>query len=478
MNTTDNTLNCVKFTSNPNANPQSWNIISGALPPGTQIDSVDGYTAYLMGTPDQTGTYTFAFENTGTVSPFTYTVYEITASTQSPVTATLNTPIEPITFSRSNSAPTTDIRWTIIGSYLPSGFNINQMSGVFTGTPSAVGKFAFYVADMSAYNNGLGSMPFRIDVPGIIATPSPPQPFNVNASFSVQFTDESGSTSGLSVSGTPPGSTTFNTSTGVLGGQILARGGYLVTITDEGSRQLEYLITVVENIIADPSSPYLVLVNTPMSVQFSYQLSGDVAGLVASGLLSDMQFDSTTGILRGQFATPGTRTVTISGDQYTAPLVYQIEVRSDQPVLCLHPMSRVRTSTGIKPIEQIYAGEVCYTLDSQPLCIGANIRFAPTTRFTLVSRGALSTDGIELPTNDLYITAGHPILLGGKEVDPVTLHNGTSIRPVVLDDPVNVYTLCTKQRTTCEVEGLMVLTYEIRDFLLTADTNGIEYTMQ
>ena len=149
--------------------------------------------------------------------------------------------------------------------------------------------------------------------------------------------------------------------------------------------------------------------------------------------------------------------------------------------LCLHPMTRIRTTDGIKPIQHINANDTCYSADQSELKIRANVQFTtPTDRFTIITRGSLgrNTQGREIPYNDLLITDGHPLLLGGKEVDPVSLHNGTTIRPITLDYQVRVYTLCTKQRTTCEMEGVDVLTYEIKDFLERTNDARIEYTMQ
>jgi len=126
-------------------------------------------------------------------------------------------------------------------------------------------------------------------------------------------------------------------------------------------------------------------------------------------------------------------------------------------------------------ISDVRANDICYTADNQPVTIGANIRFInQTDQFTLIREGAL---GLNEPSKDLLITASHPVVCKGVEVECDKLHNGTSIIPYKVTEPVCVYTLCTKQRVAVSMQGAQVLTYEIKDFLVHTDSMGIQYEM-
>jgi hypothetical protein len=142
---------------------------------------------------------------------------------------------------------------------------------------------------------------------------------------------------------------------------------------------------------------------------------------------------------------------------------------------CLHPSTLVRTNRGNLMIADVRANDICYTVDNQPITIGANIRFiSQTDQFTLIREGAL---GINEPSKDLLITASHPVVYKGVEVECDKLHNGTSIIPHQVTEPVCVYTLCTKERVAVSMQGAQVLTYEIKDFLVHTDSMGIQYEM-
>ncbi len=144
-------------------------------------------------------------------------------------------------------------------------------------------------------------------------------------------------------------------------------------------------------------------------------------------------------------------------------------------ICCLHPSTLVRTNRSNLVIADVRANDICYTVDNQPITIGANIRFiSQTNQFTLIREGALD---LNEPSADLLITASHPVVYKGVEVECDKLHNGTSIIPYQVSEPVCVYTLCTKERVAVSMQGAQVLTYEIKDFLVHTDSMGIQYEM-
>jgi hypothetical protein len=141
---------------------------------------------------------------------------------------------------------------------------------------------------------------------------------------------------------------------------------------------------------------------------------------------------------------------------------------------CVAPSSRVHTSRGIQPISQMVAGDTVYTESNDQVKVLFVARFAvPSKQFIRIQKDSLGTDK---PARDLLIREGHPLVVDGKEIACQDLVNGTSIDQVELDTPLEVYTLCTKQRVAVMIEGLAVLTYAKNDFFKYAVDNQIPYT--
>ena len=143
---------------------------------------------------------------------------------------------------------------------------------------------------------------------------------------------------------------------------------------------------------------------------------------------------------------------------------------------CVHPSSLVCTQRGDQPIREVVRGDTVYTESGEPVTVSHCIRFlVPSDQFTLIKQHAVRPN---VPANDLLIRDGHPVVINGVESECQDLCDGSQIVPIKLDEPVHVYTLCTKQRVAVMIEGMEVMTYAKHDFLKYAVDRAVPYVEQ
>jgi hypothetical protein len=134
--------------------------------------------------------------------------------------------------------------------------------------------------------------------------------------------------------------------------------------------------------------------------------------------------------------------------------------------LCVHEDSQVHIRTHDK--QDIFVSIKDLKIDPNIRLIGTNneeiellynLKCLPVTDFTLYSKDCF---GEGSPSQDLYISGGHPILLNAEEKLPRDLINNTTIRTVTLE-PTPIYTLCTKERTFVMINNVAVCTWKRED---------------
>ena len=131
--------------------------------------------------------------------------------------------------------------------------------------------------------------------------------------------------------------------------------------------------------------------------------------------------------------------------------------------LCMHPETIITTNRGDIMIKDIRKGDLVYSRDAQEIPVLANCMFtALTSEVVLICKDAL---GHNIPDRDTMFTAGHPVVVDGREIICGDLVNGTTIRLISLEKPVHIYTLCTRDRVTFMGSGLEIVTWKYDDFL-------------
>jgi len=144
---------------------------------------------------------------------------------------------------------------------------------------------------------------------------------------------------------------------------------------------------------------------------------------------------------------------------------------------CLRDDTLVRTPHGAVAISALRAGDLVFDHRGQLQPLISNIAVGNSKAFVRIQRGALASD---TPSADLYIRAGHPVLVAGKEVDCEKLVDGQRVEEVELEKPARIYTLCTESRTFVDMQGVLVGTWSQAAFdnFVANDRAGLRLTFE
>ena len=107
-----------------------------------------------------------------------------------------------------------------------------------------------------------------------------------------------------------------------------------------------------------------------------------------------------------------------------------------------------------------------YSINDQKFIpVKYNIVSGPNTAFMLIQKNAL---GENQPSEDFYITGGHPIIIDGIEIEAQKIPQATQVDM----SPALVYTICTEKREPIMINGLAVLTWSYDEWSQTSKENN------
>ncbi len=140
------------------ANPLTYSVSAGALPPGTNLNTSTGL---VSGTPTTTGAFNYTIQvidSTAAPQAVTQVVSSLIAA---PTVTVTTTSLPGATFGASYTAPaltasggTSPYSFTATG--LPTGLTLNTTSGVISGTPTQSGSFSVAIIATDATTAGNG----------------------------------------------------------------------------------------------------------------------------------------------------------------------------------------------------------------------------------------------------------------------------------------------------------------------------------
>lgn len=139
---------------------------------------------------------------------------------------------------------------------------------------------------------------------------------------------------------------------------------------------------------------------------------------------------------------------------------------------CIHQDTQILTNHGYKCIKDIDSTNEVKLQDVNGNFIDLlyNIRYIPAKEFVMISKDSL---GQNMPSDNLYIIEGHPLNVNGKEILCEDLINDDTIKKVVLDKPVFVYSLCAKERVPVKMNNVFVYTWEQNEWEAYASKHNI-----
>ncbi|HVB34731.1 MAG TPA: Ig domain-containing protein, partial [Patescibacteria group bacterium] len=236
------------FTAKGGVSPYSWQLSSGALPPGLSLSSSSGT---LSGVPTQAGSYSFTIgvQDSGgqsSQSPFALSIAAPPPPPVSPLSVS-TTSMSQATAGQSYSASlqatggTSPYMWSLASGQLPAGLSL-AVNGQISGTPLASGQYNFAIQVQDASSSPqTASASLSISV---LSAPSPSSsPLTIITTWLPQAYVPQPYASPIHISGGTPGFTwsissgqmpaglTLSTTTGEISGNPSATGTFTFTVS-------------------------------------------------------------------------------------------------------------------------------------------------------------------------------------------------------------------------------------------------------
>ncbi|HST22182.1 MAG TPA: putative Ig domain-containing protein, partial [Blastocatellia bacterium] len=222
--------------------PYAWQVATGALPLGITLNPNSGL---LAGTPDETGSFSFTVRVTDAGSR---------KAEKAMTMMVLPPPLDLMTSSFPNGQQGLQFNyqlaaaggkppytWQVVSGVLPTGLNLNQTSGIVSGTPAAAGNFNLTIEVKDSESRTMRkALSLTIAPPSLsIQTATLLEAFKGSA-FSYQPGAAGGQSpyTWLIASGALPAGLSLNANTGLINGTPSATGTFAaaVTVRDQDGR--------------------------------------------------------------------------------------------------------------------------------------------------------------------------------------------------------------------------------------------------
>jgi len=250
--------------------PYTWSLTAGSLPPGFALNAATGE---ISGTPTASGPSAFVIQVTDSSSPGLTASQGYSLNVVNPVNIT--TPVLPdgvlgAAYSTTVTAAggTTPYTWSVFAGSLPPGLSLDPGTGVISGTPSALGSFAFTLQVTDASVPALSdTQAYTVGIFDTLTITVATLPGATLGSAYSQFLTAAGGTAPagltwtISAGGLPPG-LALNSATGEIAGTPTSTGTFNFTaqVTDS-SAPAQTDTQALSIVVADA----LVITNTSLT---------------------------------------------------------------------------------------------------------------------------------------------------------------------------------------------------------------------
>src|ERR1700728_2014647 len=310
------------------AAPYQWNLASGILPSGIQLQTASGVIGGKSAIP---GSYPFSVQVTDASGRSATAAFSLTV-TVPPVATTLaitNSALPAADASMLYTASLSAIggvrpyQWNLVKGVLPSGIQLQTSNGVIGGKSAIPGSYFFsvQVTDASGHS-AIASFSLTVTVPPVATALAITNSALPAADASMLYTASLSAIGGVRpyqwnlVSGVLPSGIQLQTSSGVIGGKSALSGSYpfSVQVTDASGHSATAAFNL--GVAAPPVVSRLAITNSALpaaDVSISYTTSLSAIGgvkpyqwnLVSGVLPSGIQLQTSSGVIGGRTALSG-----------------------------------------------------------------------------------------------------------------------------------------------------------------------------
>jgi hypothetical protein len=172
---------------------------------------------------------------------------------------------------------------------------------------------------------------------------------------------------------------------------------------------------------------------------------------------------------------PTTSLLVESGDtSIPAPSIPSVVSITIAP-FCIHPDSMIHTTEGLKRLGDLRGSQNVQLIDFEGKSVKMlfNAEFVGSAEFVRYDKGSI---GPNMPSQDLYMTEGHPILYNGRERVSKYMINDEDIQLVY--SPVDfTYAPVTEKRTFIMINNAPVCSWALSDLTTFAKKSGTYYKL-
>ncbi len=320
----------------------TWDISSGALPPGLTLSGSDR-SATLSGTPTQSGSFSFYLRATDIPGPWVCCTEVKYAIAIAPGLTIVTGPLPAgsvgvpygVQLSTSGGAATS---WTITAGALPAGLTLGQ-NGTITGTPTQAALSTFTVRASDGSRTATKPLTLAIVAPVVVTGPEDTT-IRLGRSFVMAFTATGGLAPYRWSAASLPAGVNVDPATGRVGGRPQAAGDVELSLTATDALGTAQSATATVHVASKLSLTTTTLGNARNGKRYRAVLRAQGGGeplamRLVGALPSGLRFDEDQGVLEGRPKLPARKPRVTIKRVHTAKGIRRVRV-----VKHLKPLAR------------------------------------------------------------------------------------------------------------------------------------------